>query len=71
MWLRYVNTADDDNDANLKLTSQGEYIVIKDIDAGDELFINHGDFLDTPACEGPCGHMFCADVRAGRFDVQV
>ena len=71
MWLKYVNSADDDHDANLDLTTQGEYVANKDIDADDELFIDQGDFLKKPACDGPCGHMFCADVRAGRFDVQV
>ena len=63
MWLKYVNSADEDNDANLDLTSQGEYVANCDIAVGEELFIDHGIFLDTPACEGPCGHMFCADVR--------
>ena len=67
MWLKYVNSADEDNDANLDLTPQGEYVANRDIAVGEELFIDHGIFLDTPACDVPCGHMFCADVRAGQF----
>ena len=67
MWLRYVNTADDDHDANLNLPSQGECVANRDIAVGEELFIDHGTFLDTPACDVPCGHMFCADVRAGQI----
>ena len=65
MWLKYVNSADEDNDANLDLTSQGQYVANQDIEAGMELFIDHGDFLKKPACECECGHMFCADVRRG------
>ena len=36
MWLKYVNSANDDHDANLKLTSQGEYIAIQDVAVGEE-----------------------------------
>ena len=72
MLLKYVNTADDDHAANLDLTLQGEYIANQDIDVGKELFIEHGGgFLTQPACEPPCWHMYCADARAGRFDVEV
>ena len=67
MWLKYVNSADDDHDANLDLTLQGEYVANQDIAAGEELFIDHGTFLALPACDVPCGHMFCADMRAGMF----
>ena len=68
MWLKFVNTADDNHPANLDLALKGEYVAIKDIDVGKELFIEHGEeFLAQPACESPCRHMYCADARAGRL----